>query len=43
MSDLILTLSHYHRHSDLRSADNRHDARLCLLRDLRFTLLYIVV
>ena len=30
MSDLILGLSHYHRHShsDLRNADNRHDARL---------------
>ena len=28
MSDLILSISHYHRHSDLRSADNRHDARL---------------
>ena len=41
MSDLILSLSPYHRHigyvsmirkslchSDLRSADNRHDARL---------------
>ena len=28
MSDLILSLPHYHRHSDLRSADNRHDARL---------------
>ena len=27
MSDLILSLSHYHRHSDLRSADNRHDVR----------------
>ena len=28
MTDLILSLSHYHRHSDLRSADNRHDVRL---------------
>ena len=28
MSDLILSLPHYHRHSDLRSADNRHDVRL---------------
>ena len=28
MSDLILNLSHYHRHvDDLRSADNRHDVR----------------
>ena len=31
MSDLILSLPHYHRHighySDLRSADNRHDCR----------------
>ena len=27
MSDLILSLSHYNRHSDLRSADNRHDVR----------------
>ena len=31
MSDLILSLPHYHRHigyySDLRSADNRHDFR----------------
>ena len=25
MSDLILSLSHYHRHSDLHSVDNRHD------------------
>ena len=25
MSDLILSLSHYHRHSDLRCADNSHD------------------
>ena len=24
MSDLILSLPHYHRHSDLCSADNRH-------------------
>ena len=28
MSDLILSLPHYQTHSDLRSADNRHDARL---------------
>ena len=32
MSDLILSLSHYHRHSELRRrrrcADNRHDAKL---------------
>ena len=27
MSDLILSLPHYHRHSDLRSADNKHDFR----------------
>ena len=27
MSDLILSLSCYHRHSDLRSADKRHDVR----------------
>ena len=27
MSDLILNLSHYHRHNDLCSADNRHDVR----------------
>ena len=27
MSDLILSLSHYHRHSDLHCADNRHDVR----------------
>ena len=27
MSDLILSLSHYHRHNDLRSAENRHDVR----------------
>ena len=27
MSDLILSLPHYHRQSDLRSADNRHDVR----------------
>ena len=27
MSNLILSLSHYHSHSDLRSADNRHDVR----------------
>ena len=27
MSDLILSLPHYHRHSDLRCADNRHDVR----------------
>ena len=30
MSDLILSLPHYHRHSDLRSADNRHDIRPCV-------------
>ena len=27
MTNLILNLSHYHRHSDLRCADNRHDVR----------------
>ena len=27
MADLILSLSHYHRHRDLRCADNRHDVR----------------
>ena len=27
MSDFIFNLSHYHRHRDLHSADNRHDVR----------------
>ena len=27
MSDLILSLPHYHTHSYLHSADNRHDVR----------------
>ena len=27
MSDLVLSLPHYHRHSDLHSADNKHDFR----------------
>ena len=48
MSNLILSLSHYQTHSDshsdLRSADNKHDVRrMCLLRDLRITLVYDVV
>ena len=28
MSDLILSLPHYHRHSDLCSADNRHSPQI---------------
>ena len=31
MTDLVLSLPHYHRsYSDLRSADNRHDVRPCV-------------
>ena len=28
MSDLILSLPHYHRHSDLCSADNKHSPQI---------------
>ena len=43
MSDLILSLPHYHRHSDLCSADNRHSPQIlavCFFTDFAF---YIVV
>ena len=44
MSDLILSLPHYHRHSDLCSADNRHSPHILAVRffftDLAF---YIAV
>ena len=41
MSDLILSLSHYHRHIAIYVLDVLD--RMCLLRNLRFTLLYVVV
>ena len=43
MSDLILSLPHYHRHSDLCSADNRHSPQIvavCYFTDFAF---YIAV
>ena len=50
MSDFILSLSHYHRHIaiyvvqiiDMMLLDLAL-GRMCLLQDLRFTLLYVVV
>ena len=45
MSDLILSLSHYHRHIAIyvvQIIDTMLD-RMCLLRNLRFILLYVVV
>ena len=52
MSDIILSLSHYHRHiaiyvvqiiDMMLGFSLRLRPRMCLLRDLRFTLLYVVV
>ena len=45
MYDLILSLSHYHRHIAIyvvQIIDMMLD-RMCLLRNLCFTLLYVVV
>ena len=52
MSDLILSISHYHRpiaiyvvqiiDTIVQIIDTMLD-RMCLLRNLRFTLLYVVV
>ena len=45
MSDLILSLPHYHRHIAIyvvQIIDTMLNC-MCLLRDLRFTLLYVVV
>ena len=45
MSDLILSLSHYHRHIAIYVVQiiDTMLGRMCLLRNLRFTLLYVVV
>jgi len=45
MSDLILSLSHYHRHIAIYVVQKIDTmlGRMCLLRDLHFTLLYVVV
>ena len=45
MSDLILSLSHYHRHIAIYVVQiiDTMLSCMCLLRDLRFTLLYVVV
>ena len=45
MSDLILSLSHYHRHIAIYVVQiiNTILGRMYLLGDLRFTLLYVVV
>ena len=45
MSDLILSLSHYHRHIAIYVVQiiSTILGRMCLLRDLHFTLLYVVV
>ena len=44
MSDLILSLPHYHRHIAIYVVQiNMILRRMCLLRDLHFTLLYVVV
>ena len=45
MSDLILSLPHYHRHIVIYVVQiiDTMLGCMCLLRDLRFTLLYVVV
>ncbi|KAK2188232.1 hypothetical protein NP493_139g02037 [Ridgeia piscesae] len=45
MSDLISSLSHYHRHIAIYVVQiiDTMLSCMCLLRDLRFTLLYVVV
>ena len=45
MSDVILGLSHYHKHIAIYVVQiiDMMLGRMCLLRDLRFTLLYVVV
>ena len=45
MSDLILSLSHYHRHIAIYVVQiiDTMLGRMCLLWNLRFTLLYVVV
>ena len=45
MSDLILSLPHYHRHIAIYVVQiiDTMLGCMCLLRDLRFTLLYVVV
>ena len=45
MSDLILSLPHYHRHIAIYVVQiiDTMQGCMCLLRDLRFILLYVVV
>ena len=45
MSDLILSLPHYHRHIVTYVEQILYTilGRMCLLQDLYFTLLYVVV
>ena len=45
MSDLILSLLHYHRHIAIYVVQiiDTILGRMCLLRDLHFTKLYVVV
>ena len=45
MSDLILSLPHYHRHIAIYVVQiiDTILGCICLLRDLHFTLLYVVV
>ena len=45
MSDLILSLPHYHRHIAIYVVQiiDMVLGRMCLLLDFRFTLLYVVV
>ena len=45
MSDLILSLQHYHRHITIYVGQiiDTILGRMCLLRDLHFTLLPVVV
>ena len=45
MSDLILSLPHYYRHIAIyvEQIIDTILRRMCLLRDLRFTLLYVAV
>ena len=46
MSDLILSLPHYHRHDIaiyVVQIITTILGRMCLLRDLHFTLLYVVL
>ena len=45
MSDLMLSLSYYHRHIAIYVVQIIATmlGRMCLLRDLHFTLLYVVV